>query len=290
MLASPHHCLLSHPPTPCSVFLSRFGQALVSWFKGALPGAPSSVQAVHSAIAPIMRPGFGLGEALFAFQLGLRGVRSPSLDVVADFYGYAQVLDSSFQQAVAAGKIRVVAGEAACLASDGLHLAGAAPGAPALPCDLVVAGTGFQADLSFLPPATQAALAAGAGGGQDGLYLYRHTLPVAVPDLAFVGSAVATISNIATHGLQAEWLARLLAGKHALPGAPAMAQAVAAQAAWARGWMPSTPSRASLVLLHQIHYHDQLCKDMGVAHRRKGGLGEIFWPYRPSDYNGIVGK
>jgi dimethylaniline monooxygenase (N-oxide forming) len=70
------------------VFLSRFGQALVSWFKGAWPTAPASVGAVHAAIAPIMRPVFGLVEALFAFQLGLRGLRAPQLDVVADFYGY----------------------------------------------------------------------------------------------------------------------------------------------------------------------------------------------------------
>lgn len=125
---------------------------------------------------------------------------------------------------------------------------------------------------------------------KDGLYLYRHAVPVNVPDLAFVGSEVATISNIATHGIQAEWLARLLKGGHQLPAASQMQQAVDTHKAWARGWMPETEARASLVLLHQIHFHDALFKDMGVAHRRKGAnvLAELFMPYQPQDYNGFI--
>ena len=156
-----------------------------------------------------------------------------------------------------------------------------------LPCDVLVCGTGFQREYDYLPPQQRAAL----GVAPDGLYLYRHVLPLGVPDLAFIGAETATISNVATHGLQAEWLARLLAGRHALPPAPTMAAAVAQHAAWARSWMPDTPSRASLVLLHQVHYHDTLLKDLGVPHRRKGNpLSELFMPYRPRDYNGIVGK
>jgi hypothetical protein len=261
----------------------------VSWFKGALPGcAPASVAAAHGVLAPLMRPVFGLVEALFAFQLALRGVRAPALDVVADFYGFAMVLDGGFQEAVAGGRVRVVRGEAVALGAGGVQVAPGGGAPPhALPCDALIAATGFRKDYAYLPAATRAALA----GAEDGLYLYRHVLPPAVPDLAFVGAEVATISNVATHGLQAEWLARLLAGAHALPPPAAMARAVAAHAAWARSWMPATPARASLVLLHQTHYHDALLRDMGVPHRRKGNpLAELFMPYRPRDYDGIVGK
>ena len=261
----------------------------MSWFKGALPGAPPSVGATHKALAPIMRPIFGIVEALFAYQLALRGVRAPQLDVVADFYGFAQVLNTDFQERVASGKISVVLGEAAALGSSGLALKQGGSESKPLPCDLVICGTGYEKSYDYLPPGDQAALRQAGGGGEDGLYLYRHMLPPTVPDLAFVGSEVATISNIATHGLQAEWLARLLKGGVALPQQGAMEAAVATQAAWARGWMPATSSRANLVLLHQIHYHDALLKDMGIEHRRKGGLAELFMPYRPADYAGIVG-
>ncbi len=273
------------------VFLSRFGQALVSWFKGPLPGAPRSVGVAHALLRPIMRPIFGVVEALFAFQLALRGARAPPLDVVADFYGFGQVLDSTFQERAADGRIRVVRGEGGALTRGGLALRGAGEGAAPLPCDLVVAATGFKKGYQYLPEGARGSLLRGAGGGEDGLYLYRNIIPTGVQDLAFVGSEVATISNVATHGIQAEWLTRVLQGRVALPAAADMQRSVDAQAAWARAWMPATPSRANLVLLHQTHYHDALLKDMGVPHRRKGGLGvaEVLMPYRPADYFGIVG-
>jgi hypothetical protein len=67
---------------------------------------------------------------------------------------------------------------------------------------------------------------------------------------------------------------------------------VAALKAWKRSWMLPTPDRASRVLLHMTHYHDQLLKDMGEEHLRKlpSRLAEAFTPYQPSDYHGIVGN
>jgi hypothetical protein len=59
-----------------------------------------------------------------------------------------------------------------------------------------------------------------------------------------------------------------------------------------RSWMPETTSRASLVLLHQTHYHDSLLRDMCIAHRRKGPnwVAELFAPYQGGDYDGIFGQ
>ncbi len=124
----------------------------------------------------------------------------------------------------------------------------------------------------------------------DGLYLYRHMLPPKVADLAFVGSEVATISNIATHAIQAEWLAAALKGRVTLPSQAEMAAEVEGVKAWKRSWMPETASRANLVLLHQIHYHDRLLQDMALHHRRKGSnvLAELLAPYHPRDYSPVV--
>merc|ERR1711916_402733 len=65
--------------------------------------------------------------------------------------------------------------------------------------------------------------------------------------------------------------------------------------AWKREVMPNAgPSRASMVQTHQLHYYDQLLKDMGASVRRKTGniflraLKEIFDPYRPRDFKYIV--
>ncbi len=193
-----------------------------------------------------------------------------------------QVLDPTFKQHVAAGRIRAVRGEVARLAPGGAELASGA----ALPCDALVCATGFRKSYAYLPADARAALDVQA----DGLYLYRHVLPPRVADLAFVGSEVATISNIATHGLQAEWLAAALRGRAALPAPADMAAEAEGVRAWKRAWMPETAARASLVLLHQIHYHDRLLQDMGLPHRRKGAnlLAELLAPYHPRDYAAVV--
>lgn len=66
---------------------------------------------------------------------------------------------------------------------------------------------------------------------------------------------------------------------------------VEAVKAWKRSWMPDTGARASLVLLHQTHFHDQLLKDMELPHRRKGAnvVAELLMPYTPADYSTVVG-
>lgn len=53
--------------------------------------------------------------------------------------------------------------------------------------------------------------------------------------------------------------------------------------------MSETSSRASLVLLHQTHYHDSLLQDMKQPHRRKGSnvMAELFMPYQAGDYDNI---
>lgn len=53
--------------------------------------------------------------------------------------------------------------------------------------------------------------------------------------------------------------------------------------------MPAKGDRAAILQLHKMKYHDQLCKDMGVKHKRKGWniLGECFAPYSAADYRGL---
>ncbi len=53
--------------------------------------------------------------------------------------------------------------------------------------------------------------------------------------------------------------------------------------------MPFTRGRAALFQLHMPKYHDQLVKDMGEPHLRKGRnkLAEIFQPYCAADYKDL---
>jgi dimethylaniline monooxygenase (N-oxide forming) len=229
-----------------------------------------------------MKPVFGIVEALFAFQLGLRGPRKPDADVVADFYDVAQVLDSKLCDLVAAKKVDARRGAIARLLPKSVVLTDGSE----IPCDILVCATGFSKSYDHFSPEVRNALKV----ENDGLYLYRNALPTGVRNLAFVGSELATISNVSTYGLVAEWVARAWSGKMQLPPRAQQEQAVEQHKAWARSWMPETASRSSLVLLHQTHYHDTILRDMNENPRRKSNaLAELFMPYESADYSGVIG-
>merc|ERR1711866_19991 len=92
-----------------------------------------------------------------------------------------------------------------------------------------------------------------------------------------------------THGLQAVWLQRVLSGAVSLPAKQAMIDDIAKNQEWKRSWMPAKGDRAAILQLHKMKYHDQLCKDMGVSHKRKRWniFGECFAPYTAADYRSI---
>jgi dimethylaniline monooxygenase (N-oxide forming) len=154
--------------------------------------------------------------------------------------------------------------------------------------DLVVAGTGWATDYSFLPHDVHAALEL----EDDGLYLYRHMIHPAVPRLIFVGANASTFSNTTTYSLQARWLAELIRGRHALPPREAMVRDIDEMKVWKRSWMPFGPARGARLHGHQLHYWDELLRDVGAGVTRKRGfwapLKELLDPYEPNDYRSIV--
>lgn len=74
-----------------------------------------------------------------------------------------------------------------------------------------------------------------------------------------------------------------------LPAADVMSKAVDEEKEWKGSWMPATGARASIFQLHKTKYHDRICKDIGVPHRRKGMniLAEAFAPYSARDYEAL---
>ncbi len=71
-----------------------------------------------------------------------------------------------------------------------------------------------------------------------------------------------------------------------------MAREIAEMQAWKRAWMPFSHARGARLILHRLHYHDELLKDFGANPRRKTGLfapfKELLAPYGPSDDRSIV--
>ena len=151
-----------------------------------------------------------------------------------------------------------------------------------IPADVIIFGTGFHADTRLFPAAIQDAIE------PDGLWLYRNIVHPDVPSCFFVGSRITTFTNITTASLQARWVALKL--KNGLPSKMTMRSDINDVKLWKRRTMPyAGASRASMLQLHQLHYHDQLLKDLNLPIRQKSNiLAEIFDPYRPSDYAGVI--
>lgn len=292
------------------VFLSRLGQNLVLGLTGPLPHcSPPHSSAWHSFGKLIMPPIFKVVELLFAVQFrNVTGATSPfnKIGVVEDFYGYgkffscsffpsyfhliphtrlrllsAQVLDYSLRDKVKSGEVDWKVGAIDSFESDGVVL----EDGEKLKADMIICGTGFKKDYTIFDSSTREKL----NIESDGLWLFNHTIPTNVDNLAFVGSELAVISNITGYGLQAGWLSKFWSGEIKKSSKQDMEREVNDTKEWKRKWMPNTPSRSSLVLLHQIHFYDRIMKDMGMATGRKSNiLSEWFMPYQSSDYHGVL--
>lgn len=252
---------------------------------------PSALERwVHTLGKPLVWFWWRLVELLLIVQYGLgsrRGTRLsliPSKPIEFDAFGESVMLPRpDFYRYVRSGAIEPMMTEIAEFTPTGVALKTGAK----LELDTVILATGWESDYSFLSDDARSAL----GFEEDGLYLYRQMVHPDVPNLAFAGYA-STVASVLTYNLQACWLAELIAGRLRLPPNAAMRSNIDEMKAWKRRSMPFSKGRAARLLLHLLHYHDELLEDIGVSPLRKAGVfapfKEVFAPYEPHDYRKIA--
>ncbi|KAJ8600785.1 hypothetical protein CTAYLR_006113 [Chrysophaeum taylorii] len=255
---------------------------------GVLSPPYASPGPIESTVAKI--PGFlsaywKLVSFAFSKQFGL-GSLEPKLPLANDIWcGHGVLPDEEFFKLVNNGAIDTIRGIISDI-KDARTLCITKPDGTTteLEADIVVFGTGFAQDLSFLPANLI------SKKQDDGLWLFRNIVHPDVPTCFFVGSQATTFMNICTSSLQARWVATALK-QNGLPATDEVMRAdIAEKMAWKRSTMPEAgANRSSMLQLHQVHYHDELLKDMGVPIRRKASaLAEVFDPYRPDDYGSVI--
>lgn len=105
------------------------------------------------------------------------------------------------------GSIKAIKGEIKSIKERSVLLASG----DELPCDVIVAATGYKPVRNFLPKDVAELKE------KDGLWLYRQMVHPNHPGLIFLNSETTTFTNITTASIQARWLAEMLAGTFTLP-------------------------------------------------------------------------
>ena len=285
----------AHWPVPRKLAgLVPFKWGMLSRMTGALltpyPRSGPLARWLHGVGKPLVWIFWRLVELLLyvQFRLGTKIARGknlvPSKPVEIGCFGESTMVPRpELYRSIREGRIVAHRTEVDTFTPDGLILRDG----DRLEVDCVVFATGWQSDYGFLPDDARETL----GADEDGFYLYRHILHPGLPNLAFVGRA-STFLSIVTYSVQARWLAELVAGRFALPGRDAMLAEIAEMKAWKRSWMPFSSARGARLLLHMLHYHDELLRDFGANPLRKRGVlapfKELLFPYQSSDYRAIV--
>eukprot|EP00884_Botryococcus_braunii_P014868 jgi/Botrbrau1/23382/Bobra.0051s0032.3 len=236
------------------------------WFmrlsKIALPGYYTQrglMQALQWMLAPLKKLIWLFLQWAFCTTLGLFGDLLPSIGPLDDVYicGTYIATRGLFDK-MKQGRIKPVKGDVdrftkdGVILQDGRHLSG---------FDVILTALGYHRDYSFLPPEWHRLLDI----EEDGLWLYRHIIPTKVPGLAFVGGEMVTNDGILSLGIQAEWIARVIAGKIVLPTVEDQLGDVAAMKEWKRSWMLPSTRRSQMIMQHDSYYRDQLIRDTGYS-------------------------
>jgi cation diffusion facilitator CzcD-associated flavoprotein CzcO len=256
---------------------SRFGHATLPAYYDVTPAEGC----MHRILTPLKWAWWRTVEVMFRCQFRLSGDLVPDSRIDRDLFNGGQILSYDFRDHLRAEKVNAVKGSIARFTPTGVVLTDGTE----MQADVIVFGTGFKKSYSYLDAGIQQRL----NRQSDGLWLYRNIFPTEVNDLCFIGAEVSTFNNILTHGLQAVWLQRVLSGAVSLPAKQTMIDDIAKNQEWKRSWMPAKGDRAAILQLHKMKYHDQLCKDMSVNHKRKGWniFAECFAPYSAADYAGL---
>jgi dimethylaniline monooxygenase (N-oxide forming) len=266
-----------------NILLSRIGAALVSTQSGTFP-TDSLPSTKNFLLSLITKPLYMLYGVLVAWQFNLWGKLYPKTEVMRDFYNINYSVNDDLTILRKKGKVELKSGEIVQFKNDGTTLV--LKDGTTMSADLVVAATGFRDDYSFLDDPKKL-----LDVQDDGVYMYKYMIPQNGTNIAFIGHLNAC-SNICTYGLQAEWLARYLAGDLVQEPTPEkMKLDIERRKTWARTFMPMSKARGMTLLLHETNYWDSLLVDMGVSpYRKKNIFAEYLAPYGPSDYNGIIGS
>ncbi|WP_239476658.1 flavin-containing monooxygenase [Nocardia arizonensis] len=148
--------------------------------------------------------------------------------------------------------------------------------------DVVLCATGFHQRVPFLTPYIQRRLTDENGNFR----LYRHILPVEVPNLSFAGYNSSFLSALGAE-VGAHWTAAMLRGRIELPPPEQMAAEVDERLRWMQMGTDGHHAHGTAITPFAIHNIDDMLRDMKFRLPLRTRLAQWFLPVKPSSYRGL---
>ncbi|KAL4420002.1 hypothetical protein ABPG75_007100 [Micractinium tetrahymenae] len=235
-------------------------------------------RAAHTLFSPVKAAAWGLFGLIFTLQNRTPSHIKPEHGLLPGIYDTIGMVDSKqLSAAFRSGRLAAMAARIEGVEGKTLRLSDGST----VEADIVVLATGYRPIARTLFPTPELQEKAGYDANEDGSnyevqWLYRHVLPPALRNIAFIGQ-LATFQHVLTAALQSRWLAGVADGSIPLPPLAELEADVARQRAWWERF--AFPRSNNYIWALHGKYHDQVVRDIkGNARARSlwNPVGEYF--------------
>ena len=253
-------------------FISRFIEMFVNY-----PVRPWGEALLHGPGKPLVWLWWTFMSAIVPRVLGMPAYMVPEHKLPVGFESVGQVDD--FFALLNASRIRVIRAGIKRFYETGIEL----DDGTQIETDLVILGTGWRRDLSFLSAELRAQV---YKNGR--FHLYRRILPPRQQRLAFIGF-FPTLTCPLSSEVSSHWAVQHVTGNMTLPSVEEMDREIDRLENWAKERLPESEDGV-FTGPYIAHYVDELMRDMGMPTKRTGNfLREYLGTFLPSRY-GTLGQ
>ncbi|WJX23858.1 flavin-containing monooxygenase [Trifolium repens] len=253
------------------------------------PGEPFLLSLVATLLSPLRMGISKLVETYLRWKLPLKKYELiPNHSFLQDTTACRTgILPDFFFDKVKNGSIVIKKSQSFSFHKDGLIINGESKPHET---DLVILATGYKGDQKLRSIFRSSIFQNYMNGSiNSAIPLYRQIIHPRIPQLAIIGYDEG-LSSILSNEMRCQWLAHLLNENIQLPTIREMEKDIKL---WEDNMKQNTKNfnSRSCIVTCGIWYNDQLCKDMKCNHLRKKNIfAELFEPYGPTDYNGLLHK
>lgn len=259
------------------LFLTRMGEGLFRYielrgFERFLHGWGRFIRdAMLNSVQAIITRQLKLDRIGLAPDTPLESIARSTVSLVSD----------GFYTRVAQGRLTVAQDEIASLDARSIRL----KSGRTIAADMIICGTGWDQQAAFLPADIRAKATDAAGNFR----LYRSTLPVGVPRLAFNGYNSSFFSQLSAE-VGSFWIADYMAGRIALPPEAEQVRSIDERLAWMTERTGGKHCKGTNIVPFSLHHIDEMLADIDLSLPLMLRLKQWFRAVDASEFAGVTRK